>query len=96
MPSVLTYNDITATSDADIHKACVFNQFFDSVFTNSSFVLPDVIITHTSVLSDIDISVSDVYNVLINLDPTKAMGIDRIGEIAKAWSKFTKLVLPHH
>ena len=30
-------------------------------------------------MSDIDISVSDVYNVLINLDPTKAMGIDRIG-----------------
>ena len=77
MPSVLTYHDITAISDAD--KSSVFNQFFHSVFTNSSFVLPDAIVTPTTVLSDIDISVSDVYNVLINLDPTKAMGIDRIG-----------------
>ena len=77
LPSVLTYNDITAISDAD--KSSVFNQFFHSVFTNSSFVLPDAIVTPTTVLSDIDISVSDVYNVLINLDPTKAMGIDRIG-----------------
>ena len=30
-------------------------------------------------LSDIDISVSDVYNILISLDPAKAMGIDCIG-----------------
>ena len=56
-----------------------FNQFFHSIFTNSSFVLPDAIVTPTTVLSDIDISISDVYNVLINLDPKKAMGIDRIG-----------------
>ena len=77
LPPVLTYNDITAISDAD--KSSVFNQFFHSVFTISSFVLPDAIVTPTTVLSDIDISVSDVYNVLINLDPTKAMGVDRIG-----------------
>ena len=57
----------------------LYYQFFHSVFTNSSFVLPDAIATPTTVLSDIDISVSGVYNVLINLDPTKAMGIDRIG-----------------
>ena len=36
-------------------------------------------VTPTTVLSNINISVSDVYNILINLDPTKAMGIDRIG-----------------
>ena len=77
LPSVLTYNDFTAISDAD--RSSVFNQFFHSVFTNSSFVLPDAIVTPTTVLSDIDISISDVYNVLINFDPTKAMGIDRIG-----------------
>ena len=37
--SVITYNDITAASDAD--KSSVFNQFFHSAFTSSSFVLPD-------------------------------------------------------
>ena len=30
-------------------------------------------------MSDIDISISDVFQILINLDSLKAMGIDRIG-----------------
>ena len=77
LPSVITYEDITAASDAD--KSSVFNQFFHSVFTSSSFAFPDVVTTPTDVLSDIDISVSHVFHILINLDSSKAMGIDRIG-----------------
>ena len=73
----------------------LYYQFFHSVFTNSSFVLPDAIATPTTVLSDTDISVSDVYNALINLDPTKAMGIDRIGPgILKHCAQ--ALCVPHH
>ena len=77
LPSVITYNDITAVSDA--YKSSVFNQFFHSVFISSSFVFPDAVTTPIDVLSDIDISVSGVFQILINLDSSKAMGIDRIG-----------------
>ena len=47
LPSVITYNDITATSDVD--KSSIFNQFFHSAFTKSSFVLPDVMTAPVSV-----------------------------------------------
>ena len=68
-----------ATSDLD--KASLFNKYFYSIFTPSSFDLPplDSLPTLSSTLSDISISTFDVFNSLVSLDPTKAIGIDCLG-----------------
>ena len=68
-----------ATSDLD--KASLFNKYFYSIFTLSSFELPplDSLPTLSLTLSDISISTSEVFESLVSLDPTKAMGIDCLG-----------------
>ena len=68
-----------ATSDLD--KASLFNKYFYSIFTPSSFDLPPLnsLPTLSSTLSDISISTFDVFKSLVSLDPTKAMGIDCLG-----------------
>ena len=65
-----------ATSNLD--KASLFNKYFYSIFTPSSFDLPplDSLPTLSSILCDISISTSEVFKSLVSLDPTKAMGID--------------------
>ena len=75
----LHFNSTTADSDQD--KATLFNRYFYSVFTNSSFSLPNIchLPKPNSVLGDISISEDEVFEALISLDPSKAMGCDGIG-----------------
>ena len=63
-----------------IIKANLFNRFFNSTFSSSTYVLPPVecLPTPTSQLSHIDITPIDVYNALSSIDPTKAIGCDNI------------------
>lgn len=64
----------------DQDKANLFNKFFFSVYSQESSQpsQADHSQSHSS-LSSIDISIPDVFNALISLDPSKAMGIDHIG-----------------
>ena len=73
------FESSSATSDHE--KASLFNTYFYSVFTQSSFILPpvDELQVPASTLSDITVSEIDVYMALSSLDPTKAMGIYGIG-----------------
>ena len=78
LPTV-TLNSRIATSD--IEKANLFNTFFHSVFTQSSYNLPplEMLPMPPSTISDLTISKSDVYDPMTSLNPTKAMGNDGIG-----------------
>ena len=66
--------------DDPLHKARCFNEFFNSIFTTSNYSLPSTtsLPTPTTHISKIEIKVEDVYNGLLQLDPTKAMGCDQI------------------
>ena len=79
IPSLIASDNSVAVSDKD--KAESFNRYFHSVFTKSSFSLPPLheLPQARSTLSDISISVDDVYQSLTSLHPRKAMGIDGIG-----------------
>ena len=78
IPPVVKHDNVSAVSDH--HIACLFNQFFHSVFTKSSFELPCVsgLTTPLMNISDITISELDVYKALSSLDTTKASGCDGI------------------
>ena len=78
IPSAVTLGDRSAVSD--YHRACLFNEFFYSIFTSSTFQLPPLseMLTPLSNISDIDISELDVFNTLKSLDPSKASGCDGI------------------
>ena len=73
------FESSSATSDHE--KASLFNTYFYSVFTQSSFILPpvDKLQVPASTLSGITVLEIDVYVALSSLDPTKAMGIDSNG-----------------
>ena len=79
IPPTVSLDSHIATSD--IEKANLFNTFFHSVFTHSSYNLPplEMLPMPPSTISDITISESDVYDAMTSLNPTKAMGIDGIG-----------------
>ena len=53
IPPAITFDDNCATSD--FHKACLFNKYFHSIFTRSSFQLPpsSELLTPQSYLSEI-------------------------------------------
>lgn len=72
-------NFSTATSDHD--KVNLFNTYFHSVFTTDSSDMPSKVEPSLPLptLSAICISEYDVYTTLRPLDPSKSMGIDRIG-----------------
>ena len=78
LPSTLHLDDIFAVSDSE--KASLFNKYFHSVFTRSSFQLPpfNEMDMPSTTLSDICISELDVFRVLSSLDVTKAKGCDGI------------------
>ena len=78
IPPTLHLDNIVAVSDSD--KASLFNGYFHSVFTRSSFQLPPSreLETPPSILSDIAISELDVFRALRSLDVTKAKGCDGI------------------
>ena len=79
LPPLMHFDSLSATTDSV--KASLFNNYFYSIFTRSSFVLPtiDELPSVDSLISDISISDSDVYSELTKLDTSKAMGIDNIG-----------------
>ena len=58
----------------------IFNHYFHSTFTTSDFNLPHISQLPTPLvqLNSIQIDRSDVYEALINLDTTKAVGCDCI------------------
>ena len=65
----------------DTEKASLFNKFFHSVFSTTNYVLPpttDLPIPE-SPINDVVITVSDIFNTLSSLDPSKASGLDGIG-----------------
>ena len=79
IPSSIGFESISASTDFE--KATLFNIYFHSIFTKSSFALPqmDTLPLPQSCRSDISISEYDVYDALVSLDPQKSMGIDGIG-----------------
>ena len=87
MPSTVFHGSLSASSDSE--KANIFNSYFHSVFTDSSFELPALPVVHPS-MSTVDFSDSDVFEVLSGLDTSKAKGLDGIGPSV---SKFGALAL---
>lgn len=80
LPTHMTLNFVSVSSDQE--KANLFNQFFFSVYTNTS-LLPSLIglQTHTpeAYIERLSISPKEVYQALAKLNPLKAKGIDGIG-----------------
>ena len=66
IPNLLNLDDTTAQSDFE--RACLFNEYFQSIFTQSSPVITPRIASSTSdLLTSIFISEQDVYTVLSTL-----------------------------
>ena len=81
IPLVMHYDSRSVSASSSFDKACLFNDFFFSIFTNesSSIINLDSIPVLSQSLSNISFSDGDVYEALINLKPNKAMGVDNIG-----------------
>ena len=80
IPSTVNYGSSSAMTDQD--KASLFNLYFHSVFTQSTFILPSAneLPTLKHCCEDVVISEGDVYQFSnCNIDPLKAMGCDQIG-----------------
>ena len=79
IPPTVYFDSCSASSDMD--KASLFNEYFHSVFTTSTFELPPACDRPepVSCLSDLTITTTEVYQGLSSLDPGKAMGCDGIG-----------------
>lgn len=76
IPSTVYLGSQSASSASD--KANFFNTYFHSVFTDSTFEIPELPVVNPSI-SNIQINDSEVYDVLTSLDTTKAQGLDGIG-----------------
>ena len=78
IPTSVSLDSSTAMLDQE--KATLFNTFFHSVFTHSSFNLPpsENFPVPDSTISDISISELDVFEALSSLNESKSMGIDGI------------------
>ena len=79
LPAHVHYKSTTAESDQD--KAQLFNRYFHSIFTTSSFPLPNLteLPNIYPCLSTITITQEEVYRTLVCLQPDKAAGCDGIG-----------------
>ena len=77
IPSVMNFESSTANTDQNI--ANLFNQYFYSVFHDSSSFpnIDDLLPVHNS-LSSITISTADVFEALVSLDVEKSPGMDKI------------------
>ena len=77
IPSVMNFDSSTANTDQNI--ANLFNQYFYSVFHDSSSFpnIDDLPPVHDS-LSSITISTADVFGALVSLDVEKSPGMDKI------------------
>ena len=77
IPEVMS--DGSYSSSIDYTKACMFNDFFYSVFAKSSNTTESTDNSdQTCTLHDISISTTEIFETLIILDPNKASGIDNI------------------
>ena len=77
MPPTLHLDSDSASSDYE--KATLFNRYFHSVFTSSSFQSPPLIPpTVSKTFFEVVLSDHDVFCALRSLDPSKAMGCDKI------------------
>ena len=74
--SVISYKGNRAEKPA--HKAELLNEFFPSVFRPASLVNTDQICISNTKISDIEMSVDEVRNLLKSLDTSKACGPDGI------------------
>ena len=81
IPPTVTLGLCSASSNSE--KASLFNSYFHSVFSQSSFEIPSLASLSTSVstLSEVTISSSEVFEVLSALDTSKAMGVNGIGPL---------------
>ena len=81
LPLILHTDSTEVTTDID--KANAFNQYFYSVFRHdTSTTLCNENLPNTSsciCTCSIDISVEEVFDALITLNPNKASGLDNIG-----------------
>lgn len=77
-PQLIIYQDSPVHDP--YNKARIFNEFFNSTFTVSDYILPppECLPSPSSQLSHVAIDSSDVFQTLIKLDPTKAVGCDKI------------------
>ena len=77
LPPCVYLNSLSATTDAD--KADLFNSYFHSVYSPAStcHTPPDIFVSPN--ITEVQISIHDTFKVLIELDHSKSMGIDRIG-----------------
>ncbi len=77
IPVTVHHDKISASTNQE--KANLFNTFFHSTFSASDFVLPSEDLPDADeTISTVSFTDSDVYNILVALDETKAMGIDGI------------------
>ena len=79
MPQTLYFD--TKGGNNDTENANLFNEFFYSIFTRNSAPIDSENLTSDmpSPLTEVDFTNYDVYNILANLDASKAVGIDGIG-----------------
>lgn len=68
------------TGTTDLEKASLFNSYFHSVFTRSTYNIPPLnqLPTPTTVLSEVGLSELDVFEALLSLEVSKSAGIDGI------------------
>ena len=76
IPSTVFLDNCSTTSDSEL-----FNTFFHSVFTRSSFSLPrmSTLPLPSSCICSLTITDTEVYEAISSLDPTKSSGCDGIG-----------------
>ena len=80
IPSTIYHN--STTLDSDIDKVNAFNNYFYSIFNKTPIDLPPSFDLHyPGSLCHIEITEADVYDALISLDTSKAMGPDGIPPI---------------
>ena len=78
IPEVVHFGDLAASTPRD--KANLFNTFFHSVLTTSNYCLPPLteLPAPSTQLHHLTVSADDVFKKLMNLDTSKAAGIDNL------------------
>ena len=78
IPATVFFDDSSATHDID--KATLFNRYFYSVFSQSTYSLSlfEDMPSTNSTIDSINITEDEVHTALLSLDSSKATGIDGI------------------
>ena len=78
IPATVFFDDSSATRDID--KATLFNRYFYSAFSQSTYSLPnfDDMPSTNSTTDSINITEDEVHTALLSLDSSKTIGIDGI------------------